>query len=428
MFYTKVMKIENKQTFKGAPLYNITAGLENNVLLNKALFDITGSDVPWVVMANNKEERRERLNRATLSFSLIFVSPLLALPLINRFAMKNVAQLTPKLFSKQYNAIRLSNMHLKNKDDTQRELLILGEKLKIDFKPTIDSVGSDFEKLRLKLIKAKNTVLASDFLLVTGTFGNIGFYNSWQTKKKTGQKGFSAEMKMAEKSIVEKRAEKYERSEKIRYGAFLATLASIVVALPLAIKHGLSSDKASKFNDFVKKHAHNFDYTDAIFMKRLPLAVSLAAAHVGINLASRNKTELKDNSIRSSTSFALFFGGDILLSSLFGMFSDRVFKTNIINKEIKDKNFLNRILPPPRSLKELQNIGHAKSKNIEIGLFWLNFAITSALMGFVTPYLINKIIKKDVAKDAVSATKTDYLNRILPKSKSFKQFQGINPA
>lgn len=96
------MKLNNNysQTFKGINPYTATEFLDRNVLMNKALFDLTGSDVPWVVMANNKEERRERINRAMLSFGLIFVSPLIILPFANRFAMKNITKLSSKFFSK----------------------------------------------------------------------------------------------------------------------------------------------------------------------------------------------------------------------------------------------------------------------------------------------------------------------------------------
>jgi len=417
------MQIDNRPTFKGISPYNITAGLEDNVLLNKALFDVTGSDAPWVIMANNKQERRERLNRAALSFGLIFVSPLLILPFINRFAMRNVAKLTPEFFSKQYNAIKLSNEYLSNQKATEKGLADLAKELNIDFTPIINGTGKDFEKLRTQLIKAKNVVLATDFLLVAGTFGHIGFFNNWQTKKKTGQKGYSAEMEMADKSVVEKRAAKYEKTGKLRYGVFLTTLAGLAVGLPLAIKHGLTTTKTGKLNNFIKKHAHKFDYTKAIYMKRWPLALSLAAAHVGVCLASRNQTELKDNSIRSSASYAIFFGGDILLASVLGQLSDKIFKTKIIKHNKEDKSILNKILPSPTSLKELENGNCLKTKRMATGIFWLNFVFLSALMGFAVPHLINKIIKKDVSKDIDKNPTTKNVENIQAQSGAFKQFQ-----
>lgn len=382
-----------KQSFKGLSPYSATAAFENNVLLNKAVFDVTCSDIPYVIMANNKEERRERTNRSILSFSLVFASPLVFLPLINRLAINKVAKLTPKLMSKEYNIIKLSNKHLINAEKTKAGVEQLQEELKIDFKEVLDKVGGDYNKLRKKIINAKNMVLGCDLLLITGTFGNIGFFNNWQTRKKTGQKGYSAEMNMADKTIVEKRAEKYDKSINTRFKIFLGILSGIVLGVPLAIKHGLSSENNNTFCNFIKKYGEKFDYNNKIFMKRLPLAIGLIGAHTGIVLASRNNTELKDNAVRSSIPLALFFGGDIFMTSILGKLSDKLLGTKII----KSNN--NKLLPSAYSLKDLEKTAPKRTKNVAMGIFWFNFAFLSALIGFVTPSLINKMIKKDVLNE-----------------------------
>lgn len=413
------MKVNNKQTFKGISPYTITAGLEENVLLNKALFDVTGSDIPWVIMANNKEERRERINRGALSVMMVFVSPLVALPFINRFAMKNVTGLTSKFFSRQYNAVKLSNKYLKNAEATEEGLKILAKESSIGFmektwckltgkKPIekklnieelLKNSGGSYDVLRKKIITAKNIVLGFDLLMVAGVFGHIGFYNGWQTRKKTGQIGFSAEMEMADKSVIEKRAKRQEEIRKFKYAGFLSVLGTTAIALPIAIKRGLSSGKETKFVKLIKEHATKFDYKDAIFMSRLPMALSFIAAHAGVFLASRNKTEMKDNAIRSSTSISIFFLGDLLLASLLGQASDKLFKTKIINRKNKG-GFLNKILPPVKSLNELKNTASKTTKGVATGIFWFNFISLATLMGFIVPKMINKIVKKDVSKDA----------------------------
>lgn len=417
------MKVNNKQTFKGISPYTITAGLEENVLLNKALFDLTGSDIPWVIMANNKEERRERINRGALSVMMVFVSPLVALPFINRFAMKNVCKLTPKFFSRQYNAVKLSNQYLKNAQATEEGLKILAEESSIGFiektwykirgkKPVekklnvqelLKNSNGSYDVLRKKIITAKNIVLGFDLLMVAGVFGHIGFYNGWQTRKKTGQLGFSAEMEMADKSIIEKRAKRQEEIRKFKYAGFLSVLGATCIALPIAIKKGLSSSKNTKLVNFIKEHSPKFDYKDAIFMSRLPMALSFIAAHTGVFLASRNKTEMKDNAIRSTTSISIFFLGDLLLASLLGQASDKLFKTKIINRNNKG-GVLNKILPPVKSLNELKNTAGKATKGVATGIFWFNFISLATLMGFVVPKMINKIVKKDVSKDSEQKT------------------------
>lgn len=394
-----IMKLQqNQQTFKGISPMGTTVALEDNVLLNKAVFDLTTSDVPWVVMANNKEERRERLNRAIVSFTLVFVSPLVFLPLANRFAMKSIAKLTPELFSKQYNAIRLANKHLGSAEETKKGLEELSKTQKIDFKPLVDKVGGDYDKLRKKIINAKSFILGSDFFLVATTFGSVGFFNNWQTKNKTGQIGYSAEMEMADKTIVEKRAEKFQKTYGARFGAFLGLLTAVTLGMPLAIKHGLTSKSTSKFTTFLKKHSDKFDYTNAIFAKRLPLAASLFVGLTGISLASRNETELKDNAIRSSCMWSIFWFGDLVMGSVLGRVADKVLKTKII-KQDGEKNLLNKILPSFNRVKELKNCGDLKSAKVATGIFWANFVGLSAFLGFIMPNMLNKITKKDVSED-----------------------------
>lgn len=395
------MQVQNHQTFKGISPYSSAVFMENNVLLNKALFDLAGSDIPWVVMANNKEERRERTNRAMLSFGLIFVSPLAILPFLNRASMKYVAKLTPKLFSKEYNAIRVSNKSLVSAEKTKSALAAIERKYKgkVNFDKLKKTAGGDYEKIRKGIIKAKNAVLAADFLLVGGAFGSIGFFNAHQTKKRTGQSGYSAEMKMADKSVVEKRAKKYEKTAGLRLGTYLTSLAALVIGVPLAMKHGLSTNKVTKFSKFIQKHAKKLDYTDAIFAKRWALGLSLAVAQAGICLASRNKTELKDNTIRSSVGFAIFFGGDLLLARLFSNISDKLFKTKLVDYTHKKDKFAHKILPPVKPLRGIEQLNHSRTKGMAGAIFWLTFALTAGTTGVLVPYLINKIIKKDVEKD-----------------------------
>jgi len=414
------MKIGNNQQFnRNIPFKGFTDLMMTNVFLNKGLFDLAGSDIPWVVMANNKEERRERLNRATLSIGLIFISPLVALPFVNRFAMRYISKLTPKMFSNEYNAIRLSNKYLKNEKQTKEGLEILAKQSftspfkkfyynkikkqpvpeeKINISTLLAKTDGSYEKLRKKILTAKSIVLGSDFLLVTGSFGHIGFFNNKQTEEKTGQIGYSAEIKMADKEIVEKRASKYKRDEKLRYKAFLVGLAGLAIGVPMIIRHGLISQKTSKFNNLIKKYGEKFDYNDAIFMKRLPLALSFLGMQLGCFMASRNNTERKDNVIRGTSTLSIFFLGDLLLTSILGKASDKLFGTKLI-KNTNDKTFLNKILPPMKDLKELKTLNSPKStRNAKI-IFWTNFVFLSTLMGIITPYLINKIIKKDVNND-----------------------------
>lgn len=423
------MKIQSQQqTYnknQNAPKFNgFSELMMDNVFLNKTLFDLTASDIPWVVMANNKEERRERLNRASLSVGLMFLPPLVVLPFVNKLAMNKIVKLTSEFSSKNYNAIRLQSKYLSSAEKTKEGLKELAKQKtfsnelkdmyykyikrkpvpqeKLDIPELLKSVDGDYDKLRKKISTAKNIVMGADLLLLAGVFGHIGFYNNWQTEKKTGQIGYSAEMKMADKEVIEDRAAKYKRNEKLRYAGFLATLGALVVGFPALIKHGVTTQKAGKISNFIKKHCEKFDYKDTVFMKRFPLVLTFFGAHLGIFMASRNKTERKDNAIRSANTLTLFFIGDLLLSSLLGKASDHLFGTKTI-KQSNEKSWLNKILPPMKDLQELQATKCPKTmRNAKI-IFWSNFIFLSAMMGIITPHLINKMVKKDVDADAQKA-------------------------
>lgn len=326
----------NCPAFKSA-FYNVTRELDSSLPLSRAVVDIVGCDIPWVLMANNKE-KKEKARKLSAVFAIAWLSPFVTLPLSNRFAMKYVGKLSNKFWSNNHKAIHLSNEFLKNSDDMMKGLAELSKKTtrgpietlynkitKSSYKQEIDvdallkSCGGDKEKLREKLIKSKNAVLFSDCIFSFGAIGTFPFINNEITSKESGQKGFSAELSMADKEIIEKRAQTYERNKKIKFAAYggLVTLASLVMSLS---SHGaLISKSGSKFISKLKNSAKNFDYGDGIYMKRLPLVIGCIVTQIGYMLASRNNTERKDNAIRYGLSDAVFFGGDLALASIYIM-------------------------------------------------------------------------------------------------------------
>ena len=383
----------NEPNFKGNPVVGLATYLDERVLLGKAFLDVTALDAPQIIMANNGQERREKFNKASFSFILGYLSPLVTLPLTNRLGMKYIAKLTKNFVAKDANLIQLSNKYLVNKEETQKGIELLSKKLKTDYKPILDKVGGDYEVLRKKLINAKNSVLAFDLFFTAASIGCVGFFNNWQTKRKTNQDGFSAEFSMADKDTVEKRAESFKKKEPLRKAIWLGILA-VLTASPLLLKKGLTSQQSTKFNNYIKNLAPRFDYTDGIFMSRLPFFMSACAMYSGLVLASRNQTEMKDTSIRSTASTIAYFGGDILIGSILGRLSDKYLKTDLINKDL-EKSFLTKLIPPTKRLRDL----NPRDKKIGAALYWINLAMLSACMGFGIPYLLNKMIRHDVNKD-----------------------------
>ena len=390
--------IHNKNTlepnFKGTSIAGLTTYLDERVMLGKAVLDITAFEAPQIIMANNNDERRERFNKSLIGFSLGYLSPLITLPLTNRLGMKYIAKLTKNFTVKDANIIQLSNKYLVNAEETKKGVELLSKKLKTDYKPMLDKVGGDYEVLRKKLINTKNSVLAFDLLFTSASIGGVGFFNNWQTKQKTQQDGYSAEFNMADKNIVEKRAESFKKKETLRKAAWVGIVSALTLS-PLLLKKGLISQKANAFNNYIKKISSKFDYTDGIFMSRLVFFLtSTFGVQTGVILASRNKTELKDTTTRSTVSTITFFGGDILIGSILGRLSDKYLKTDLIKKDV-EKSFLNKLIPPTKRLRDLS----PKDKKIGAALYWINLAMLTAFAGFGIPYLINKMIRRDVQKD-----------------------------
>lgn len=437
--------------FKGGGFYNTTAELESNVILSRAIIDLVGCDVPWVIMANNNQERIERARRYAIVFVLAFMSPMALLPVLNRTVMKNTAKLTKKFWSNNHKAIHLSNEFLVSAEKTKEGLEKLAKETemgpiekffykvtgrkqaeqKLNLEELLENAGGDWEKLRKKLIKAKNEVLFADFITSGVPLGAMGFINNYLTKKKTGQAGFSAEFKMADKGVVEKRADDYERNKNKRYLSFAALALGISTAFALITKHGLTSQSKKGLAGFVKKHANITNYKSGIYMSRIPFLALMVINHGGLLMASRNKTEAKDTLIRMGTGDVIFFGGDLLLASLFANISDRLFKTDL--RKGGQTSFFSKFFPKTKPIKLVNQMVEegkltVKNKRIANGLYWVNLAVLSACMGFVIPTMINKMIKKDVKKD-VDKTNTPQNNdiqnfQIKPEDrKAFEKFK-----
>ena len=410
---------QRQQThFNGAWISAASYLEEKNMLLNKAIVDAS-VDIPFICLANNKTEQKERIRRIAINYPLCFLSPLVTLPLTNRLAMKYVGKLTKSIWSNSHKAIHISNEFLKDSDSMINELKkmmnetpkspfeVLFNKLfpkikyeqKINLEKLLESCDGDKEKLRQKIIKSKNAVLSFDFLFSAGSVCGMAFLNNAITKKTTKRDGYSAEFELASKEIVDKRAEKYKKSEPLRKG-LVAIALGLLTLLPFAIRRGLISSKAKGLYGLIKKHASKFDYSSGIFMKRLPLFLFMTLAYGGIAMASRNETELKNNLLMGTSSSIVFFGGDIVINNILSKISDKYLKTEIIDKNAP-KTFKNKILPKTIPISQLKG----KSQKVATVNFFINLATLAYVYGYGTPYLMNKIIRKDLKKETAQILK-----------------------
>ncbi len=437
--------------FRG--FYNNSAQLERNALMSRGL--ISGvNDVMWLAMANNNDERKEKARRFAVALSLAYLTPIITLPFSNRLAMKYCSKLTDSFWANNHKLIHISNEFLKDTKSLKKGMESLSkdysyspfeslyykfkgkipEKKPLNFDEILDKCGgkneAGYEKLRQKLINTKSGILCSDFLFSTLSFGSIGFVNNEITKKQTGKSGFSAEFSMADKEVVQKRAEAYERTKSKRIAAFVLGTLAMGISVPLVMKKGLSADKSTKFSDFVKKHGSKLDYEKGIYMSRLSMLLgAILLGHIGTLLANRNTTELKDNAIRFFAADAVILGGDVVLSSVLYKLSDKIFKTELSKPAEKP---LEKILPKYKSLKEVANEVDAgkinpKNKKAALAIYWSVLASISTITGYFLPKFINYVIRKDVNKtvEEMDKEKNSYGNSRpfyeLPEAfKSFK--------
>lgn len=382
--------IQNSIFLKSNPIINSTQFIEDRVLLNKAILD-GARDTSMILNTNNEQEREERFRRSCIAWSTAFLTPLITLPLTNKFAMKHIAKLTKSYFSKDNNLIKLSNKYLSSADATKKGIDKLSKEY--NFTELLKNNNYDYEQIRKKLINAKMSVLAFDFLFTTSIFGGAGFLNRHITRKKTGRDGFSAEFEMADKDLVEQRTEKFKKTESLRENIFIASVLSLA-SLPFLLRKGLLKN-SGQLAKVVQKQASKFDYNDGVFMKRLPFFLMTLGADVGLLMSSRNETEVKDSSVRLAATQAAFFGGDIVIGSSLAALSDKIFKTELLDKNC-NKNWINKIIPPIKSIRDLQG----KNKKIATGLFWVNMLTLFGIVGVAIPKMLNKMIKHDVEKEA----------------------------
>ena len=400
---------QNTITFKSAPFINATMFIEDRVLLNKALLD-GARDTSIILNANNRNEAEERFRRSCIGWGTAFLTPLVTLPLTNKLAMKHIAKLTKSYFSKDNNLVKLSNKYLTSTVATKQGIEELSKKY--DFSEVLKNNNYDYEKIRKKLINAKMSVLAFDFLFTTSLMASAGFINRYITRKKTGKDGFSAEFNMANKDVIEKRAEKFKKTENLRNNIFIASLL-LLASSPLLLRRGLLKDNG-KLSELIKKHASKFDYNDGIFMKRLPFLLMAIVTDIGLIMSSRNQTEVKDNAVRLSATQAAFFGGDIIIGSTLAAISDKFFKTELLDKNC-NKNWINKLIPPIKPIRDLQG----KNKSVATGLFWVNMLALFGIIGIVIPKMLNRMIKHDVDKDVQAQNKVETGFNKPPKIEEF---------
>ena len=119
----------------------------------------------------------------------------------------------------------------------------------------------------------------------------------------------------------------------------------------------------------------------------------------------------KDLAIRQGIGSVVFFGGDLLLGSLFSNISDRLFGTKLRSEE-NDNSLLRKIFPKIKPVRQIiEEVEHGKisgvNKKVSAGIFWANMIILMCSLGYLIPKFVNKMIRNDVEKDVNAQNKVN---------------------
>lgn len=423
-------------------LYNITSNIQTNMVLNKGLLELGGVAVPNTIMANNKTEARERAEREGLYFAFAFLAPFVFLPLFNRWFLKlnkvtgasngfdhKIMNLSKKYLTKDGKYLEEGMSKLLEKFKTKKDANY--EKINDSFKNILKKFP-DKEVLRKKLIRAHSDVMFSDIVISGIMLGSVPWISNFITQIKTGKKGFSAKFEMVDDKKLREDAKAHERTKMKKIAILLSSIFLSAGGLYAGFKKGMSAKESSKFSNFVKKYADTLDYKDGIFMSRtMLLLLTLCSDFPGSILSGRDKDEVKYAVVRNLILNGMFFGGDIILNGLAGNIIDKSMKTKLMDDStLKDKNnFWKRITCPLRTFEDinkneikLDEKTLQKTKKAGVGMFWGNFLLLCALIGFGMPAVLNKNLKRDVKNDADKLSTQSNQNE-LQYNKAFKDFK-----
>ena len=413
----------NKHTqFSG--LYETTAYVQNHTLINRGITTIGGSTIPQCLMSNNKDERRERAMMGGIYFIASYLTPILLLPVYNKNFLKN-------------KGIIKSGKDAGNKIiQVSKKYLTLNADLKEGLKKTakeLDKSGKlekDFlniyknykypENLKKDLLNVHEKILMTDYITTAIMWSAIPFIATEITERKTGRNDFSAgfELKENDKNVTDNNKKK--KTSKIIANILLSVIPGILFAK--TVTKGLNADvhrlNQSKnifkniYNSILKTIAKNpekFNYASGTNMSKTIYASIWAFSSFGNKIISaRDKNERKDRALRDVGLFTMFFGGDFLINNILGRTSDKLFNTQIMDKSSakkKDLNFIEKFKLPIKNFKNLNDEKRIqlnilnKTKKAGAIIYWTSLLTNTALIGFLLPNILNKMLKKNIEKE-----------------------------
>ncbi len=385
---------------------------QNHQLLNKAVLDVVGVDVPMITLAKNNTERKERTFRQALVLLFAFIFA----PIHGRFVARQVSQRvfkTPALkqLFKQHN-LHPEVLLQANMKPLQSGLAATKKELQQRLSPTIykNLAPHITKEFRHKLMRAKSAFLSWDMAVEGALFASLGWIKNAFTKAfLTGKDQFSGEIgivsdKKLDALYKKEREAKKNRLEKgVRNG--LLTAFGAIVPFVFGTFMGKATQQAapkSKVMKTLKRWSKYFDYT---YIKKWPMfslayiATIAVVMEAGELIAARSARERKERIIQRSILDTTFFGGDLFWMWLAGkyVFRNSPIKPSTFVKTTRERaeNYAKKMKwDKTKSQQFIQKISKQSSR-----LFLFSFLANIGMVaGSIT--LANHITRQGVKRDS----------------------------
>ena len=314
-------------------------------LMNKAVIDATAVDIPLVVLAKNKTERKERLIRQAMVLAIAFIIAPLHAKVISRLCSKALG-FTAKGLNETL--MQLSSKELASTESLQQGLArVVGPHWQ-------QSISNPLEPLRQAVIKAKAKFFMWDLGLEGLLFASVGFIKVFFGNLMSGKKQFTGELGAVSEQQLDalyqqgaKTPPKSWLSKNFKEVLTMGLGVLAPVAIGLAMRRGLLASASKGLSGFMAKTiAPLFDYNYPTYAKRLrgwpllsdaSLLLTAIVLTVGELASARSKREFNELAIQRNSIDALFFFG---APALMKVFSGSTTVQGAINKAVAKNNSL----------------------------------------------------------------------------------------
>ncbi len=388
--------------------------LQNYPLVNKAVVEGVGVDIPTIGLARNPIERKELIFEQALTFFLFFMAaPAHAWGYrkLAHKAYKLPAQFMDVAFTELKSLPKFKAAIKQLPDKLARlnnETLLPWQKPKPFTKPDFSHIKLT-DTIRKNVLKAKTWMWTLDLITVCGLTGSIGFAKNVVGKLLSGTKHFTGEIGVVDQKQLDELYYKQPKEDKDKsqskksslgkgatvYAAsviFPAVTGALMWAACKKTHAGKGIGKA--FMRGMGKLANHLDHRRGIFISLASLFGAATVFNIGLFSAARSPNERREVLMKKVPMQTTFFLGDLVLMFLANY---RYLKKRGIKPTSHIETGIQRAAKPLK-----KTVGKRLAKT-----FWGMFALNTAMVGslvVLNNWLTTKRVKQQAATQQVANT------------------------